>query len=248
MRDINSNHRNAGLAIFGRHNGSDFFVGLKFDCEIDLLAHQKIGVSLRNFRAVSVVQRDEFDTFSSSRSLQTLRYLSRELVIRALGCVTKSVESLLPRSHAGLVQILPNLIDHPTLLKRVEQTKHHGFWQTAARGNLLQRQGFSGGMKCGQELRRVHDRLDEIRIARRSDGAHTVQDMISIFFILQSEICELSSKCLGASWNSRNQLPIEKISSRRKFTARGRALGTRRTAPASRITLMLPEAGFLVYK
>ena len=51
MRD----QRNAGVAILRRDDRRDLLVGLELDDEIDLLAHQHVGVALRDLRVVAVV-------------------------------------------------------------------------------------------------------------------------------------------------------------------------------------------------
>ena len=52
---------------FGRDDRRDVLVGLELDDEIDLLAHQDVGVALRDLRVVAVVERDELDALRARR-------------------------------------------------------------------------------------------------------------------------------------------------------------------------------------
>ena len=55
MRHLDRDQRDVGLAVFGGDDRRDVIVGLELDHEIDLLAHQDVGVALRDLRVVAVV-------------------------------------------------------------------------------------------------------------------------------------------------------------------------------------------------
>ena len=84
MRDLDRDQRDAGLAILRRDDRRDVLVGLELDHEVDLLAHEHVGVALRDLGVVAVVDRDELDSLRRRRALQAGRDLLRELVVGAL--------------------------------------------------------------------------------------------------------------------------------------------------------------------
>ena len=51
MRD----QRDVRLAVLGGDDRRDVLVGLELDDEVDLLAHEDVGVALRDLRVVAVV-------------------------------------------------------------------------------------------------------------------------------------------------------------------------------------------------
>src|SRR3954447_11392858 len=95
MRNINRDHWNAGLAILCGDNGGHRFVSLELNGKIYFLAHQQVRVSLCDLGVITVIQRDEFDTFGLSRPLQAARDLARKLIVGSLGSVAQSTQALL---------------------------------------------------------------------------------------------------------------------------------------------------------
>ena len=165
MRNLDRDQRDVGFAVLRGDDRRDVLVGLELDDEIDLLAHQDVGVALRDLRAVAVVDRDELDALRRGGALQALRDLLRELVVGALRRIAEPVRLLPERPHVRAIEVLADLLDHAAALERVEQAERHALGQAAARDDFAKRQRFAGRAKRGQHLRRVHDRLDEIRIA-----------------------------------------------------------------------------------
>ena len=55
MRHLDRDQRNAGLAVLRRDDRRDVLVGLELDHEVDLLAHEHVGVALRDLGVVAVV-------------------------------------------------------------------------------------------------------------------------------------------------------------------------------------------------
>ena len=55
MRHFDRDERNVRLAVLGRDDRRDVLVGLELDDEIDLLAHEDVGVALGDLRVVAVV-------------------------------------------------------------------------------------------------------------------------------------------------------------------------------------------------
>src|SRR3954466_9274103 len=84
MRNINRDHGNAGFAILCSDDWGDGFVRLELDCQIDLLAHEQVGIALGNFGVITIVERNEFNPFRLSRPLKAAGYLARKLIIGAL--------------------------------------------------------------------------------------------------------------------------------------------------------------------
>src|ERR1700684_400478 len=148
MRNVDRDHGDVRFPILSGHDRRDFLIGLEFDREIHSFTHQKIGTALGNLCAVTVVHANEFDPLGRSRSLQALRDFLGKLVTRALSRVSQSIQSLFPGTNSRLVEVLPQLVYHSTLLKRVKKTKNHGLWQTAACRNFFERQSLTSRVEC----------------------------------------------------------------------------------------------------
>ncbi len=67
MRNLDRDQRNVRLAVLGGDNRRHVLVGLKLDHEVDLLAHQHVGVALRDLRVVAVVDADQLDALPRPR-------------------------------------------------------------------------------------------------------------------------------------------------------------------------------------
>ena len=59
MGDLEGDERDLRIAVFRRDRCRDVLVGLELDDEVDLLTDQDLGVALRDFRVVAVVDADE---------------------------------------------------------------------------------------------------------------------------------------------------------------------------------------------
>ena len=139
-------------------------VGLELDDEIHLLAHQHIGVALRDLRVVPVVHADQFDALRGGGALQAGRDLFRELIVGALRGVSEPVGALLERAQVRTIEVLARLLDHAAPLQRIKQTECHALREAAPRGDLAKRQRLARRSERGQQLRRMHDGLHEIGI------------------------------------------------------------------------------------
>ena len=69
MRNLNRDQRNIGGAVLCGDDRRDILVGLKFDHEVDFLPDQQVGIALRDFGVVLIVDRDQFDSLCGCRSL-----------------------------------------------------------------------------------------------------------------------------------------------------------------------------------
>ena len=61
MRHLDRDQRDVRFAVLRRDDRRDVLVGLELDDEIDFLAHEDVGVALRDLRVVAVVDADELD-------------------------------------------------------------------------------------------------------------------------------------------------------------------------------------------
>ncbi len=172
MRNLDRDERDVRLAVLGGDDRRDVLVGLELDHEIDLLAHQDVGVALRDLRAVAVVDRDELDALRGGGALQAVGDFLRELVVGALRRVAEPIRLLAERPHVRSIQVLADLLDHAAALEGVEEPEGHALGQPAAGHDFTQRERFPGRAECGQHLGRVHDRLHEVGIARRRLRLH----------------------------------------------------------------------------
>src|SRR5882757_2623689 len=103
MRYVDGNHRDVGIPILGCDYRRNVFVSLKFNREIDLFTDEQIGIPLRRFCAVSIVQGYEFDPFGAGSTLQACRDFLGKLRILPLRRVSQTIQPLLPWPYAGLV-------------------------------------------------------------------------------------------------------------------------------------------------
>ena len=165
VRHFDRDERNARVAVLRRDDRRDVLVGLELDDEIDFLAHQDVGVALRDLGVVAVVDADELDALRRRGALEAGRDLLRELVVGALRRVAEPERALLERAQVRAIEVLADLFEHAAPLQRVEQPERHALGQPAAGRDLAQRQGFARGAERRQQLRGVHDRLHQIRIA-----------------------------------------------------------------------------------
>src|SRR5260370_32882518 len=134
MRNINCDQGNASFAILCRDNRSDILVGLKFADQVHFFAHQKVGITLRDLRTVAVVERNEFNSFYSRRSLQTGGYFPGELIVSSLRGVSETIKFLSPGPKTGLIEVLPHLFHHTASLQRIQQPNRHRLPSAAPRG------------------------------------------------------------------------------------------------------------------
>ena len=74
MRNLDGDQRDVRVPVLGRHNRGDLLVGLEFDDEVDVLAHEHIGVALGDLRIVAVVHANQLDTLGGGRALQAGRH------------------------------------------------------------------------------------------------------------------------------------------------------------------------------
>ena len=77
MGDLEGDERDLRIAVFRRDRCRDVFVGLELDDEVDLLTDQDLGVALRDFRAVPVVDADELHAVWRRRAAGRPRRPSR---------------------------------------------------------------------------------------------------------------------------------------------------------------------------
>ena len=70
MWNLDRDQRDVRFAILGGDDRRNLLVGLEFDDEVDALAHENVGVALRDPRAVAVVDANELDAFGGSGALQ----------------------------------------------------------------------------------------------------------------------------------------------------------------------------------
>ena len=172
MRNVDGDQGNVRLAEFGGDDGCDRLVGLKFDHQVDFFADQQFSVALRGGGVVTVVDRNDLDPFRHGRVAKALGNVSRELIVGALGRVTKAVTLLLDGAHAGLILVVADLFHHAALFQRVEKTEYHPFIEAGARSDIAQSKRFAGGLEHTQNLRRVHQTLHKIGVASTDRRAH----------------------------------------------------------------------------
>ena len=72
MRNLDGDHRDVRVAVLGGDDRRDLLVGLELDDQIDALAHEHVGVALRNLRVVAVVDRDQLHAFRRRGTLQAV--------------------------------------------------------------------------------------------------------------------------------------------------------------------------------
>ena len=152
VRDFQRDQRNPRIAVFRGHDRRDVLVGLEFDDEIHLLAHQDVGVPLRDLGVVAVVDADQLQALRGRRALQAGRDLLGELIVGALRRISQTKGPLLERPLMGSVQVLAHLLEHPAALERVEQAEGHALGQPAARRDFTERQRLTGGAERRKQL------------------------------------------------------------------------------------------------
>ena len=172
MGNLDRDERDVRFAVLGGDDRRHVLVGLELDHQIDLLAHEDVGVALRDLGAVAVVDRDELDALCGGGALQAVGDFLRELVVGALRRVAQPIGLLAKRPHVRSIQVLADLLDHPAALERVEETEGHALGEPAAGDDFTKRERFPRRTECGQHLGRVHDRLHEVGVARRRLRLH----------------------------------------------------------------------------
>ena len=70
VRNIDDDHWNSGFPIFVSNDRRDRLVSLKFDGKINFFANQKVGVALRSFSAIPIVEGNKFNAFFSCCALE----------------------------------------------------------------------------------------------------------------------------------------------------------------------------------
>ena len=95
VRHLDRDERDVRFAVLGGDDRGDVLVGLELDDEVHFLAHEDVGVALRDLGAVAVVDADELDALGRRGPLQAGRDLLRELVVGALRGVAKPIGPLL---------------------------------------------------------------------------------------------------------------------------------------------------------
>ena len=70
VRHFDRDQRDVRFAVLGRDDRRDVLVGLELDDQIDLFAHEDVGVALRDLRVVAVVDRDELDALRGGGALE----------------------------------------------------------------------------------------------------------------------------------------------------------------------------------
>src|SRR5579885_890601 len=165
MWNFDRHERDVCFAIFFGDDRRDFFVGLKLDDKINFLLDKKVGVALGDLRVVLIVDDDKLDAFGRGGALKACADFFSESILGALRGVSESIQLLLERTQAGLIEILADFFNHSALFKRVEHSKYHAFGQTAALGEFAKRKHFASRSEGAQQLRRMHDRFDEVWIA-----------------------------------------------------------------------------------
>ena len=157
----------------GRDDGRDMLVGLELDHQIDLLAHEDVGVALRDLRAVAVVDRDELDALRGGGTLEPVGDFLGELVVGALRRVAEPIRLLAERTDVlRSVEVFADLLNHAAAFEGVLQAEGHALGQAAPGDDFTKRERLSRRAKRGQNLGRVHDRLHEVGIAGRRLRLH----------------------------------------------------------------------------
>ena len=144
MRHLDRDQRDVRFAILRGHDRGDVLVGLELDDQVDLLAHQDVGVPLGDLRVVAVVDANQLDALSRGGALEPGRDFLGELVVGALRGVTEPMEPLPQRPDIRSVEVFTHLLDHPAALERVEQPERHALGEPAPRRDLAERQRLAG--------------------------------------------------------------------------------------------------------
>ncbi len=149
MRHFDRNERDVRFPVLGGDDRGDVLVGLELDDEVHFLAHQDIGVALRDLGAVAVVDANELDTLGGGGPLHAGRDLLGELVVGALRGVAKPIGALLEGTQVRAIQVLAHFFNHPAALEGVQQPERHAFRQAASRRHFPERQRLAGRAECG---------------------------------------------------------------------------------------------------
>ena len=166
MRHFDGDQRNPRLAVLRRDDRRDVLVGLELDHEVHLLAHEDVGVALRDLGVVAVVHADQLEPLRRGGALQSGRDFLGELVVGPLRRVAETEGPLLERAQVRAVEVLARLLDHAAPLEGVEQAEGHALGEPAARRDFAKRQRLARRSERRQELRRVDHRLHEVGVAR----------------------------------------------------------------------------------
>jgi hypothetical protein len=126
-------------------------VGLELDHQVDFLAHENVGVALRDFRAVAIIERDELDSFGRCGSLEAQGDLFGKRIVGALRGIAQSVQLLLEGPQRASVEVFSDLVDHTASLEGVQQTERHALRQTASARDLAEGERFAGRSKGRQQ-------------------------------------------------------------------------------------------------
>src|SRR5262249_8632349 len=107
---------------------------------------------------------------------------------------------LLPGSNPRLIEVLADFVDHPTFLEGVKQTEDHGLRQSTAGTDLLEGQSFARCTKGSQQLRGMHDGLDQVSVSGLSGRAHTLGHHDPFFAFCKAKFAIAQSGARVRKW------------------------------------------------
>ncbi len=164
MGNVDGDERDAGFQVLGGDLGSDGLVGLELDHEVDVFAHELLGVLERDLRLIAVVEDDQLDVFGFGGALEALVHLAGEGDVLSLGGVADAVPPATPDLGDQTETARVHLLQEAAVMEGVEEAKAHPLAEARPDHDVAQAQRLAGGLERAQDLGGMHHGLDDVRL------------------------------------------------------------------------------------
>ena len=165
MRNVDRDERNVRFEVLRGDRRGHGLVGLKFDDEVDFLLDEMLGVAQRNLRLIAVIHDDQLEALTLGRPHQPGVHFAREGAVLTLGRVTDAEALVGANLDNETIMPFVDLLDEPALVERVQEPEAHALAVSGSLDDVAQAQHVAWRVERLENLRGVHQRLHDVRIA-----------------------------------------------------------------------------------